>query len=506
MELPSDLLCDIFRLVDDSVVDQKYALSQVCVHWRMVALDAPLLWSTLTLVTPLDIHRLEIVLARSQDLPLDITLPKDSWISYEKASVDLLTEQRGRIRRLLVEYDDDHNCFLPRLLSQGFTFPLLEDLHVSRFPADLRPSVFLSAPWLRSLHLTHLECEKSHGLLVPSLNHLYLDDCTSGLGVGLMTAVFTRCPQLRTLTYRQANAMFQADVSDDSSFINAGGFLPNLQTFRLNVAVSSRFLRFVIGNRVLHEMEVFTTEGEINATTQELLSHVFRGLDKPVELRFDSEDGSSFEVRDRAGRIRQLSVLPAAPHLWRLPNLWIELLQQLNISASLETIYTSTCHWNELVSAFASRPPEGRTELHIKLVYSMLSNFYGGMTGSFPLQLKCPNLVKVVFYESDGYARWARRDRTILVILDLLSNITSTARSISLCASDVGLTLIGTDPETLSALRVQLPEQFVLCEHCNEQCRDRPETGLEIPLQRRKLLISGDVSPCTEFGDILHPR
>ncbi|KZV89791.1 hypothetical protein EXIGLDRAFT_838246 [Exidia glandulosa HHB12029] len=473
MELPSDLLCDIFRLVDDtSAVDQKYKLSQVCVYWRAVALEAPLLWSSLTLFTPLDVHRLPSVFARSRDLPLDITLPKNSWIVDNKAAVDLLTGQRDRIRRLHVQYDDERHCFLGRLLCQGFTFSLLEDLELSRSPySNGRLTLFISAPRLRSLHLTRTDCDRYHGLLVPSLQHLFLDDCRLGLGAGLLAAVFARSEQLRTLTCR---AMFnKVDVShDDYVAFKPGGCLPYLRTFRVDVAVSSRFLRFVFGTRILQEMEIYTAEGEIDATMQELFSHVFRGLEKLVELRFDSEEESWFEIRDGTGRVRRVSVLPYAVHPWRFRDLWTELVQQCNIAASLETIYTSTCHWNDVVSAFASRPPEGRIELHVKLVVGIPGDFYGGPGGDSPLQLKCPNLVKVVFHDFDDHPH--RGHRTTLafsVITQLLPCITSTARSISLCASKAGLATSG-GTETLSALRAQLPEQFVFCGHCDVLCRD----------------------------------
>ncbi|KZV83220.1 hypothetical protein EXIGLDRAFT_777792 [Exidia glandulosa HHB12029] len=466
MQLPSDLLCDIFRLVDDtSIVDQKFILSQVCVYWRAVALEAPLLWSSLSLFTPLDVHRLPSVFARSRDLPLDITLPKNSWIVDNKAAVDLLTGQRDRIRRLHIQYDDERHCFLGRLLCQGFTFSLLEDLELSRSPySNGRLSLFISAPRLRSLHLTRTDCDRYHGLLVPSLQHLFLNDCRLGLGAGLLDAVFARSEQLRTLTCR---AMFnKADVShDDYVAFKPGGCLPYLRTFRVDVAVSSRFLQFVFGTRVLQEMEICTAEGEIDATMQELFSYVFRGLAKPIELRFDSVEESWFEIRDRVGHVRRVRVLPYSPHpFWRFQDLWIELAQQLNIAASLETIYTSTCHWNDLANAFDSRPPEGRIELHVKLVAGMPGYFYGGGTnGDSPLQLKCPNLVKVVFHD------FANPE----FILQLVPCITSTVASISLCISNARFAAVG--GTGLSSLRAQLPEKFALCEHCDVLLGNRRE-------------------------------
>ncbi|KZV89815.1 hypothetical protein EXIGLDRAFT_721050 [Exidia glandulosa HHB12029] len=475
MHIPGDLLCDIFRLVDGASVDQKFRLSQVCTYWREVALDAPLLWSSLTLADSLDANRLPILLARSRNLPLDIILPQNNSIRFNKPAVDLLTG-RVRMRRLHIHHGTEC-CFLPRLLEKGFTFPLLEELVIIR-TSEVGPQIFLfvSAPQLRRLHLTYTDCEKWHGLLVPSLEHFTLDYDPADWVPALLPEVFAHCRRLQTLSYRGATSSMWIGMRGVFPLqANPGPLVPltGLQTLRLDMAVSPQFLRAVVGLRVLDEVEIVTSGSLPDQVTQELISEVFRGLDAVVELQFDKiEYRQSFSIRDRAGRIRRVSAaFGLLDQAWSLPQLWLELVQRLDIITTLQTLRANIIIWKDLVDAFAERPPDGELEMHLKLHRGYSPEFshpYGRRLEALPvLQLNCPKLYKVVFHDYDPeriHWRESGLSRTS-VILHLLTSITSTAPRISVCVSDAGLAKEAEDV-TASALGAQFPVKYVLCSHC----------------------------------------
>lgn len=273
--LPLELITTIFDLVIDSPADKwRYdsptalQLSHVCLHWRVVSLQHPRMWSILGLQFTSKACA-NLYIQRSGNYPLSLSMGPHN-IAIVPWQTALCHEHIARIR-----YLHAHAAFInlcEGAWPKGYTAPLLEELRVSRYVQQLSYTDFLSrdgaTPALRKLviagnnisftfrpfrGLTTLRvvdgqapidaiiqyCKACLGLLqeLPYLVNLVLDLYRYGSSVveqsntldGTLTSTHIALPSLRNFKVSSPTPLFGA-------FLMASLYLPStLESFELNV-------------------------------------------------------------------------------------------------------------------------------------------------------------------------------------------------------------------------------------------------------------------------------
>jgi len=188
-KLPTELLVEIFRHARaDSLYDahnekQPYpvALSQVCRHWRTVAIDAPTLWTDIRVLgyhTEAAKRTTRIYLERSKTCPIFLT-----WFTEEEFRTDvtavverLITPAAERWQRITLIAGTEVAPEALLTAMESLDFPILRDIEISRVPwmepFSSTPTLCRSAPLLR-------RCRFRDIFSPPSLpSNLVVLDCT----------------------------------------------------------------------------------------------------------------------------------------------------------------------------------------------------------------------------------------------------------------------------------------------------------------------------------------
>ncbi|KAF8305125.1 hypothetical protein DL93DRAFT_371884 [Clavulina sp. PMI_390] len=87
--LPIELMHEVFRLVADANDSSVAALAAVCSSWRLIALNRPTLWATMTLHVGDDLKRTKTHHLRSQSSPLYLHVNEDLFPWPEKLAGSL---------------------------------------------------------------------------------------------------------------------------------------------------------------------------------------------------------------------------------------------------------------------------------------------------------------------------------------------------------------------------------------------------------------------------------
>ncbi|KAJ7665598.1 hypothetical protein B0H17DRAFT_1143375 [Mycena rosella] len=150
--LTSDVLVDLM-LRASSTIQNKLALSQVSQLWRNVALDTPLLWSSVT-----------GGLSKAYCYRVPLILKRNDWHAH---AFEALLPYLARIETLEVFLQRFTRNANP-LLRSNLQFPALQTLRLEGGGDDL--FLWIAAPRLRSLYLEDfvIDRPKLHALLVPT--------------------------------------------------------------------------------------------------------------------------------------------------------------------------------------------------------------------------------------------------------------------------------------------------------------------------------------------------
>ncbi|EJD43978.1 hypothetical protein AURDEDRAFT_167031 [Auricularia subglabra TFB-10046 SS5] len=298
--LSDDLLSEILLLATEKSINDKFAVAQVSRHWRTVALDAPLLWSSFCLATHADHLLLPRILSLSSSCPLDIALHFHSQTSHELVVAELLARLAARIRGLdvrLVRGKTPQN--LAPLLNADLHFPIMESLNVNVGPTNLR---IASAPALRALSLALVQTDSTTlgQLLGPQLGTLELVLC-SPLHASDLGAVCMRCPGLVRLLLRGARDTEPAFGLGEPTAKLRGSIAPGLRSLDLWLPCRE-MLEFL--SRVFPHVppEISArVSGSINTTDMVRLCHaLLRGIDTLVAFELLSR--RKLVLRDSQGR------------------------------------------------------------------------------------------------------------------------------------------------------------------------------------------------------------
>lgn len=171
-------------------------VSQVCKHWRKVALDCAELWTLLVLDERIHPQLYKTILERSCGLPLTIILhathnvlccpgrcqPEAVRQSNYATAMDLFRRVLVNARNLSIFIDrHDHRDVWKALRSlkraEGLQSLRIRSLGYARFndPPDVSaPGNLIAPPSLRSLKITHVAFMWSNTLLGPNIRHLDL--------------------------------------------------------------------------------------------------------------------------------------------------------------------------------------------------------------------------------------------------------------------------------------------------------------------------------------------
>ena len=186
-KLPTELLVEIFKHAHPSNSDEAYAeellypvtLTQVCHHWRTVALGAPTLWANIQLKSYTEEIKeaVSIYLERSKTCPLFLTWfskPGQTDEEAEEVVNGLIIPCTERWQRITLITDSET---IPALLLAGmrlFDFPILQDFEITcpavRTPPSV-PTLCRSAPFLRRCRF------RNASLLPPPPSNLVVFDC-----------------------------------------------------------------------------------------------------------------------------------------------------------------------------------------------------------------------------------------------------------------------------------------------------------------------------------------
>ena len=138
-------------------------LVSICRYWRNIALQTPLLWSTLVPSICLEPYTLETFLARSVGRTLDISVVLRTWTDQGDDTLVEIFKVSERVRALFLslnmpDFDNDDEC---QVLDMDATFSSLECLEMdgsyhNSFTHDLLDQILPTATNLRTLILRNL--------------------------------------------------------------------------------------------------------------------------------------------------------------------------------------------------------------------------------------------------------------------------------------------------------------------------------------------------------------
>lgn len=181
--IPDDLITYIFELYlasfdppDHNIRDHvPYAwqdVTQVCSHWRTLALQNPMFWTRIE--TARDVECIETMLARSSTAPLILRF-------RDQAGLDLLSQLRcaltasNRIWQMTLEVDS--TVYFQLSDSLATIAPLLTSItlsHPTRSSLDNPVFNQLELPALTNLRVTNLGFSVASSLFRPTITHLHL--------------------------------------------------------------------------------------------------------------------------------------------------------------------------------------------------------------------------------------------------------------------------------------------------------------------------------------------
>ncbi|KZW01381.1 hypothetical protein EXIGLDRAFT_77629 [Exidia glandulosa HHB12029] len=484
IQLPGELLIDVFVLACGHDLEQKLHLAQVCAYWRAVALDYPTFWARIVVRTSRDAARLPISLARSGDRPLDVELYSQRHTgtlssSDERAVVDALMapNQRLRLKRLFMSTSGSEP--LLAILGSGLDFPALEDLEIRTSDTQHRLAPRLEAPTVRRLMLSGLKFVSGDSLITPSLEHLYLGVFVEDGPWKLLSTIMRRCTALHHLEWNVA--AFGLVTSDALP----GPVLPRLYTLRLGVrADSSDVLRvFKHHNITAADLAVTIRSRDIlDDETSQLLEDIFSrtGAVTLVDLRVESDESNlQIVIRDDVGRVRRLIVFDDYGR-WNMRDIWTPLVRLYAIDKSLRSLHMRTSDWHGFAGAFSSRPPVALGEVHIllrggievkEIDLAMEDENYDWTQTVLPppRTLHLPNIRKIVIVD-DGWGT-IRADHTQAVtrVREILQHIEcdASSRRVEVCVSvPAVLSGRGLSQMTQTTLLDGLAHKWTLCSHC----------------------------------------
>ncbi|KAG8805210.1 hypothetical protein FRC17_005676 [Serendipita sp. 399] len=175
--LPTEILCSIFIMVANDSSNRSHipilTLTQVCRHWRKVAIALPMLWTSI--YPSMTVRDLARNLRRSNGLPLDFTI---SGIQGTAEHWEYFHEHIGRCRKITIkEIPTEWIADLQPWLDNPA--PLLEELVLSAVPSqspissDLDLSFFDQAtPRLWRVRLDTIIVPRSSFHLLLNITHL----------------------------------------------------------------------------------------------------------------------------------------------------------------------------------------------------------------------------------------------------------------------------------------------------------------------------------------------
>ncbi|EXJ60103.1 hypothetical protein A1O7_04255 [Cladophialophora yegresii CBS 114405] len=506
MHLPAEILGQIFMHVDTHDVDQKFRLSQVCSQWRKAALRQRHMWNRMSIMTPEDGHRLQLLLERSGPIALDVNLLwqyrfQDPMLtSPERVMASTsLAGCRDRLQRLFINVNRNQPYDLSPLLAAGLSFPVLEDLEIQS--SYSRPQAFqlsLLAPQLRRLRLYEISAMDWSRSLAQSLTHVYLEKC-SGADLDLLETVFKQCARLQSLTLR--NLPFP--VGFRGLEMPAAQFVPRLRALDLSADVTDlvTILRTGFRGLLLDELTIETYDGHMDDETTDLLAEVLMGMD-PLH-RLQRVDDQDIILQDASGRMRRMRVWNEDSS-WIWPEVWIELADRHKACDTMKKFHIRSFDWNVLAGAFNERAPLAEDiEMHVDLVSNVVDDPYDFEYDDLPVPelekfsiglryLKCRNLGKIVFADHENYEGNSDiHSSRAQLIHKLLEALACDSAVVEVCLSQAGLEKPTKQPYEQVPVAIQklldTKDRYVLCRHCATVLPAKQMADLEAVLSERQL-------------------
>jgi hypothetical protein len=183
-KLPTELLVKIFHHTrPDSVLDVygiKYpypiALTQVCRHWRDVALGAPTLWTDIRIVQHNTVGIREAArfhLERSKTCPIFLTWFSRPCANLQEVINDLIIPGAERWQRITLLAKSGRAIDALLTAMESLDFPILQDVEISCMTTASNPNFCRNAPLLRRCRF------RNFPFLPPLPSNLVVLDCIS---------------------------------------------------------------------------------------------------------------------------------------------------------------------------------------------------------------------------------------------------------------------------------------------------------------------------------------
>ncbi|KAJ9611584.1 hypothetical protein H2200_004768 [Cladophialophora chaetospira] len=496
MQLPEEILRQIFCHIDSHDVDQKFRLSQVCSQWRTVAIGQRLLWNRLRIMTPLDGQRLPLILERSGSAALDVEL---LWVYRHKEPM-LTPEERKLaatqlagclkwLRRLFIDIGRAEPKVSSALMAKGLSFPNLEDLEVqSSLSRTQKFDLSLSAPQLQRLVLYEMGKVDWQSLLAKSLTHLSLIQCWNA-ELTLLDTILQQCPELRALTLRQ----FPFASEFPGLKIPAVQLVPHLRflDLRADAVDLSTTLRTGFRGLPLDELTTEMYNGFVDDETKQLISDVLDVQAMESLYSLQSIDDQEIVIRDRTDRAARMKVWNEDGH-WSWPDIWEELAAQHGGRHSMKKFRIRSHDWNVLAGAFNACPPLADSiEIHIDLNSDDIIDQYDFEYDDTPVSelekaekglryMRCSTLRKIVFADHEHWSGNSSCSR-VEVVIQLLKAVQTASATVEVCLTDAGLRWdTDSDDELCDTIGNVLmrDERYILCHHCRTVLEDAGLTGM----------------------------
>ncbi|KLO06956.1 hypothetical protein SCHPADRAFT_945665 [Schizopora paradoxa] len=328
-ELPADILILIFRLgvkVDDEV---PVSASQVCFHWRRVAISCPLLWCKLRPDGRVNLSRSRI--ARRRSLPLDIEIDDSPRIpscttptlaklhSQLSSTLPFLSSWHSLSINITSHYPYLWNTLLSKLCSKGSasSAPLLRRLSLV-YPSNDDDKEFLlfgeQAPRLQDLRLHGIRLRWTPGLFenLVHLDYIHQVVTPSFEAIQEVLSMLATSSRLQTLTIGFQGTARSSPISWNVRKHIQSVTLPGLRklTLRFLPGNSTRELLVLLKKLKLPNLaELRFANPSPSRLPRKLLAKVFRPFRYHPTLRSVALDEACYHPRHFCGFVQSLAVL-----------------------------------------------------------------------------------------------------------------------------------------------------------------------------------------------------
>ncbi|KAF8191600.1 hypothetical protein K438DRAFT_2018332 [Mycena galopus ATCC 62051] len=458
--LVPELLTEImFRLPAD--IDQKFAVAQVSRFWRNVALDSHLFWSSFAGESKADLDRLPLLLERSgPSTMLHVQFCFRHAEDWSMSTLRVLVPYVARIETLEMKFFA--RVVVTPLLCAGLEFPALRTLYLHSASSHFFvPTIWLTAPQLRTLDIERISLKDCAALLSPSLKSVRLwGPTTSQMFLG----VLNQCPQVSRIALESWDPWYSDDPEEDVfEPYKRRPLAPSLRELELQLYEDSdlsRVLKTGFSDAVLHTLKGCIYNGHREDDIKLLADALLPGVGALVS--FTLVDMRDLQLHDAAGHIRHLQCWNGDSH-FEVRDVWKYLSIHYALHTTVCEIRMHPEHWHEYLEIFELYPPQLQDGITLAIEtgwmeFPQIQDDDGEFLQASRI-LRMPGLAKVKFCGAKNFSYFLQTISDVLALIE-----PPTGRRVEVCVE------LGTRAQdALIALQSTLlanSSSWVMCSHC----------------------------------------